>query len=293
MDKIKKLTENIDDAVNDYLSLGDPKSCCNKLENLLTHTDLSDNFLEPKEAKSPQKIKLHLFHHLSLNAYTTLASAFRVQASDLLALDYEIEEHKLEAFNMVKISSAYSLLLAVVVNHLFMFESSLVTSVANFWINAGESLLNLARSPIWDPYLKRGLSHFDLSPFPNLKCNVCHLGDTLGPIFHTPYQKLELEQIQSRLYNCIANVTPKVWRILASESHFLKLIQNPIDVSWLASPVIPDVESSQFEDEESEDQLRMNLIILSIHCLRYGSLLSSICYGLSAEMNYYRILKLL
>ncbi|KAL8459244.1 hypothetical protein ACS0TY_036645 [Phlomoides rotata] len=287
LDKIEKLMENFDDAVNDYLSFGDPKSCCKKLENLLNHGDLSGHFQEPKEVKSPQKVKLHPFHHLSINAYTTLASAFRVQASDLLALNYEIEEHKLEAFNMCKISCAYSLLLAGVVNHLYLFESSLVTTVANFWINAGESLLNLARSHLWDSFLNPRLIH---SSFLNLKCDDCSL---VEPIFHTPYQKLRLEQIKSRLYNCIANITPKVWRILASESHFLKLIQNPIDISLLASPpVIPDAESSRFEAEESWDQSRINLMLLSIHCLRYGTLLSGICYGLSAEMNYNRVLEL-
>ncbi|KAL8483126.1 hypothetical protein ACS0TY_025979 [Phlomoides rotata] len=60
LDKIKKLMENFDDAVNDYMSFGDPKSCCKKLENLLNHGDLSDHFQEPKEVKSPQKVNNNL-----------------------------------------------------------------------------------------------------------------------------------------------------------------------------------------------------------------------------------------
>lgn len=299
--------ENFDDTIADYLSCGDPKSCCKKLENLLSHGNLSDESLEPMEAKSPQKVKLHPFHYLSLNAYTTSASAYKVRASDFLALNYEVERHKLEAFNMYKTSSAYSLLLAGVANHLFTFESALVTTVANFWINAGESMLNLARSSLWDSFLKGGPLHLELSYFLTFKCNDCRFADTLEPNSVSPDQNMQLEEIKSQLYNCIANITPKVWGILASESSFLKLIQNPIDLSWLASPVtsrIPDTESqlansdvkkgsSQLEAEECNDQVRMNLILLSIHCLRYGALLSSICYGLSVEMNYHRTLECL
>ncbi|KAG8389876.1 hypothetical protein BUALT_Bualt01G0024500 [Buddleja alternifolia] len=114
-----------------------------KLENLLIHGHLSN------EAKAHQKLKLHPFHHLSLNAYTTLASAYKVQASDLLALNHDIEGYKHEAFNMFKTSVAYSLLLAGAAHHLFMFESALVASVANFWIMLGNLCLVLLRIHSW------------------------------------------------------------------------------------------------------------------------------------------------
>ncbi|KAH6789168.1 hypothetical protein C2S51_004174 [Perilla frutescens var. frutescens] len=286
-DNIENLMQNFDDLITDYLAFGDAKSCCQKLEHLLCHGDLSDKSLEQKEAKSSQKVKLYPLHHLSLNAYTTLASAFKVQASDLLALSF-----KLEAFNMYKTSSAYYLLLAGVANHLFMFEPAIVPTVANFWINAGESLLNLARSSLWDAFLKRELSRLELSSLLNLKCNGCCVVDTLEP---NSDQKIQL-------YNCIANVTPKIWSLLSSESNFLKLIQNPVDLSWLGSPAALEISdgesvslkrSSQWETEVCNDQVRMNLILLSVHCLRYGALLSSICYGLSVETNYYRALEAL
>ncbi|KAK6115696.1 hypothetical protein DH2020_007965 [Rehmannia glutinosa] len=144
--KIEKLMQSFDNAITDYLSSGDPISCCKNLENLLTHGHLNNKSREPNEAKSPQKLKLHPFHYLSLNTYTALSSAYKVHASDLSVLNSDIERQKLEAFKMYKTSAAYSLLLAGVAHHLFTFESSLVTTVANFWINAGESMLNLSRS---------------------------------------------------------------------------------------------------------------------------------------------------
>ncbi|KAL2241907.1 UNVERIFIED_CONTAM: Protein SET DOMAIN GROUP 41 [Sesamum indicum] len=289
INKMEKLSLNFDDAINDYLSHGDPKSCCMKLEHLLSHGQLLDELLEPKEAKSPPKLKMHPFHHLSLDAYTTLASAYKVQASDLLALNYEAGSLKLEAFNMYKTSAAYSLLLAGAVDHLFMFESALVASVANFWINAGESLLSLARSSLWDSFLNPGPNHIEFSSFLTQKCNWCCLTDTSGP------NLMQLEEIKRQISNCIANKTSQVWGMLASESNFLRLIQNPIDFSWLASAETstglhlhvaePVVEKGciPLKAGACNDEVGMNLILLGIHCLRYGRLLSAICFGLSAE----------
>ncbi|KAL0323249.1 UNVERIFIED_CONTAM: protein SET DOMAIN GROUP 41 [Sesamum angustifolium] len=293
INEIEKLKQSFDDAINDYLSLGNPKSCCMKLENLLSHGHLLDELLEPKEAKSPPILKMHPFHHLLLDAYTTLASAYKVQASDLLALTYEAGSQKLEAFNTYKTSAAYSLLLAGAVHHLFMFESALVASVANFWISAGESLLSLARSSLWDSFLNPRLNHIEFSSFLTQKCNWCCLADTPAP------NLMQLEEIKRQISNCIANKTSQVWSMLASESSFLRLIQNPIDFSWLASAETstdlqlhvaePAVDKGCFPLKAGtcNDQVGMNLILLAIHCLRYGRLLSTICFGLSAEMNYY------
>ncbi|KAL0432297.1 UNVERIFIED_CONTAM: protein SET DOMAIN GROUP 41 [Sesamum latifolium] len=235
---------------------------------------------------------MHPFHHLSLDAYTTLASAYKVQASDLLALNYEAGSQKIEAFNMYKTSAAYSLLLAGAVHHLFMFESALVASVANFWISAGESLLSLARSSSWDSFLNPGPNHIEFSSFVTQKCNWCCLTDTFGP------NLMQSEEIKRQISNCIANKTSQVWSMLASESSFLRLIQNPIDFSWFASAETST--NLQLHTAESavekgcfplktgtcNDQVRMNLILLGSHCLRYGRLLSTISFGLSAEMNY-------
>lgn len=277
--------------ITEYLSLGDPESCCKKLENLLSHGHIIEESVEPKETtKSPQKPKLHPFHHLSLNAYTTLASAYKVHSSDLLALDYEVKTHKLEAFNSYKKSTAYSLLLAGVSNRLFMSESALVATVANFWINAGESLLRFSRTFFWN--------HLELSSLLIQKCSDCGLVDTAEILNSTiPDKSVQLEEIKSRFRDCIANITAKIWSILASESRFLRSIQDPIDFSWLASsetPGIADLKegSSELEAGECNEQVRMNLVFLSIHCLRYGATLSSICYGLSVDIYYNKVLDL-
>ncbi|KAK6115661.1 hypothetical protein DH2020_007930 [Rehmannia glutinosa] len=211
--KIEKLMQSFDNAITDYLSSGDPISC----------------------SKSPQKLKLHPFHYLSLNTYTALSSAYKVHASDLSVLNSDIERQKLEAFKMYKTSAAYSLLLAGVAHHLFTFESSLVTTVANFWINAGESMLNLSRSFFWASFLNPSGTHLEFLSVSAQKCNCRCLGDILEP--------------NSR-----------------------------------------DMEFEEIKSEECDEQVRMNIFLLSIHCLRYGALFSSICYGLSAEMNCYTTL---
>nr|POE48526.1 protein set domain group 41 [Quercus suber] len=108
---IRTLTDYIDDAITQYLSFGDPELCCEKLEILLTQGLLYEQ-LEGREVKSQPTIKLHPLHYLCLNAYTTLASAYKVRASDLLGLYSELDEHLLEALDLSRTSAAYSLLLA-------------------------------------------------------------------------------------------------------------------------------------------------------------------------------------
>ncbi|KAI8014721.1 Protein SET DOMAIN GROUP 41 [Camellia lanceoleosa] len=162
-------TDYVDDAITEYLTVVNPNSYCEKLENLLIH-GLLDGQFEPKEEKSKQQFWLHPLHHLSSSAYTTLASAYKTRASYLLALNPEMYELQLEAFDMSRTSAACSLLLAGATNHLFLSGSSLIASVANFCTSTGETLLNVARSCVWKLLAKRGLTIAELSHFPGYKC---------------------------------------------------------------------------------------------------------------------------
>ncbi|KAI8014893.1 60S ribosomal protein L5 [Camellia lanceoleosa] len=140
----------------------------------VAYTDLLQPKFEPKEEKSKQQFWLHLLHHLSLSAYTTtLASAYKIRESDLLALDPN--KLQLEAFERSRTSAAYALLLAGATHHLFVSESSLIASVANFCTSAGESLLNVARSCVWKLLAKWGLTLAELPYFPSYKCCNCAL----------------------------------------------------------------------------------------------------------------------
>ncbi|GER38775.1 SET domain-containing protein [Striga asiatica] len=282
---IERLMQSFNDAIADYLSFDDPISCCKKIENLLLYSDS----LQQNESKSPQKLKLHPLHHLSLNAYTTLASAYKIRANDLMALHYDVERQNREAFNMYKTSAAYSLLLAGGAHHLYAFEPALIATAANFWINAGESILNFARNSLWDTFLNPESALLDFSSVLTKNCNTCNLADILKPKSVGPDQIKEFEDTKGRLYSCIADITPKVWCMLAYKSSFLKGIKNPVDFSWLEVPENRTVlENSGLEGEEcTNEHVWMNLLLLGVHCWRFGALLSSICYGLSAKMNSY------
>ncbi|KAF2291136.1 hypothetical protein GH714_020314 [Hevea brasiliensis] len=148
----RKLTDSVNEVISEYLSVGDPESCCEKLESMLI-LGILDEPSEKKEGKVQLDIKLHPLHHIALNAYITLASAYKMTGA------------------------AYSLLLAAATHHLFSFETSLIVSVANFWTSAGESLLTYARSSAWDLFVKQELTGSKLLSLRNHKCSKCSLLD--------------------------------------------------------------------------------------------------------------------
>ncbi|KAG5549898.1 hypothetical protein RHGRI_015014 [Rhododendron griersonianum] len=300
-EEITRFSDCIDDAIADYLKFGNPKSSCEKLENLLIH-GLSGAKFETEEEKQKQQFWLHPLHHLSLTAYTTLASAYKTRASDLLAVDPEGEKLQLEAFTTSRTSAAYSLLLAGATNHLFLFESSLVASAANFWILAGESLINVARSPVWKLFAKWGSTVAEISSCPSYKCCNCTLVDKLGTSFDIGQaQDVMVEGLSREFLSCITSIIPKVWTFLIHEGCFLKLISDPIDFKWIGhmKPVRTlgiesnlanaDTESmvSTGESGTCVNQENISLFQLGVHCLLYGTILSTVCFGKRSYLDDY------
>ncbi|KAI4352986.1 hypothetical protein L6164_007187 [Bauhinia variegata] len=239
-DAARRLSEYVDDIISEYLSVGDPESCCEKLESILAQgLNLQ---LEGNEGKLHSTFKLHPLHHLSLSVYTTLASAYKMHACGLLSLYSERNENQLEAFDMNRTSAAYYLLLAGATHHLFLSEPSLMASVANFWIDAGESLLFLSRSSGQIEFVKRGLDSSKLSSFAKLRCSKCSLMDS----FET----------------CTSNGQFK--------SADFESVSNEYEGSC-------GVAAEQGGDQT--DHRRMHFFKLGIHCLLYGRYLAGICYG--------------
>ncbi|XP_052202658.1 protein SET DOMAIN GROUP 41 [Diospyros lotus] len=284
---LENLSDRVDDAVAEYLTLGNPKSCCEKLENLLIHGN--DGQFESKKEKEKQQYWLHPLHHLSLSAYTTLASAYKTCATDLLALDPEMDKHLLEAFDMSRTGSAYSLLLAGATHHLFLSESSLILSVAKFWTSAGESLIDVARSPAWKLLAKQGLAIAELSSPCSYKFCKCVLVEKFGADFaFSQSQSVVLEDISREFLSCIRNITPQVWNFLIHQDLYLKLIKDPLDFRWHGATNSyrilgterhvgeSDSEGSLYRGEEHIWINQENILIfrLGVHCLLYGGLLS-------------------
>lgn len=295
---IRRLTDYVDDAITEYLSVGNPESCCKKLEDMLSQGLLYKQ-LEGREVKSQPTFKLHPLHYLSLNAYTTLASAYRVRASDLVALYSEMDGHLLEALDLRRTSAAYSLLLAGATHHLFRSESSLIASAANFWISAGESLLTLARSSVWTEFVKRGQPVANLSSLSKYICSKCSLMENLKAIlYHRQPQNADFQGISSEFLDCITNITQKVWSFLIHGCQYLRVFKDPIDFSWLGTTkysgignVQPHLSSPAVDSYHGTEgsisicEAHMYIFQLGVHCLLYGGFLASICYGWHSHLT--------
>lgn len=295
----RKLTDYVDEVTAEYLAVGDPESCCKKLENMLI-TGLLDEQLEVREGKSQLNFRLHALHHLALNTYTVLASAYKIRASDLFSLHSEVGGLPWEALSMSRISAAYSLLLATATYHLFCFESSLLVSVANFWTSAGESLLALAKSSAWDSLGKCGFPVLNLSPLAKHKCSKCSLLESFEvnlSFGQDHIRKAGFDSVSSRFLDCIGSLLQEVWGFLIQGDRYLKMFKDPTDFSWLGKSLdIWDFDAelthndvdfncwtnksvSGIEALGYTDQWRINTFQLGVHCLLYGGFLAGICYG--------------
>lgn len=297
----RKLSECIDDVISEYLSVGDPESCCDKLEKILMQ-GLNEQ-LEYVKGKSDSKFMLHPLNHHSLKAYTTLASAYKVCASDLLSVDSAIDTNQLKAFDMSRTSAGYSLLLAGATHHLFNSESSLIVSVANFWIGAGESLLFLSRSSGWGTCDNLGLIVPNHTSAIKFKWSKCSLVDRIRTcIANGQINSADFENVSNEFIYFVSDITQKVWGFLISDCSFLRSCKDPINFSWLMSTkssnrmdfevcvdksykteisYTHEPENSIYicEEPTSTDDVLACLLQLGLHCLAYGGLLSSICYG--------------
>ncbi|KAM7252930.1 hypothetical protein ACFE04_025548 [Oxalis oulophora] len=275
-DDVAKLLANyIDEAITEYLSDGDPESCCDKLENMIAQ-GLPSDLLPTLEGTPQLTFRLHPFHHLSLNAYTTLSSAYKIRASDFKAT-YTKEHYRA--------SAAYSLLLAGATNFLFCSESSLIVSLANFWASAGESLLTLARSSEWIPPANGESLTSSLGSLKAQNCCSCSLIRRCESIFSSSQtENADFETISREFHNCVMKISRKVWIFLTQGRDDLKLFKDPIDFSWLGKSCnLQDVLVHQVLCETEVEMT--NVFQLGVHCLLYGGFLATICYGQNSNLS--------
>ncbi|RVX13266.1 Protein SET domain group 41 [Vitis vinifera] len=249
-EEIRKLTDYVDDAIADYLSVGNPEACCGKLENVLAQ-GLPDE---------------------------------QVHASQLLDLHSEMDGDELEALSLIKTSAAYSLLLAGATHHIFLSDSSLIASIANFWMSAGESLLSLARSSLLNSFVKGRLPVLNLSSLQSHKCNECSLADEFeANFFGSQAHNGGLENISKQFLN------------YPIDSNWLQKMETSNIWDFQAHSGCTAMDSSSWDEESTggyeaqrdTNQERKNLFKLGIHCLLYGGFLSSICYGPSSYLTRY------
>nr|XP_043616501.1 protein SET DOMAIN GROUP 41 isoform X2 [Erigeron canadensis]XP_043616502.1 protein SET DOMAIN GROUP 41 isoform X2 [Erigeron canadensis] len=258
---LEKVTEYIDDAIDDYLSSSDAESCCKKLEDVLLNGFHYEQVI----------IRLHPQNRLSLNAYTTLASAYKVHA--IAMEDDDDDDDDDDALKMIRFSSAYSFLLALSTHILFLNESSLITSVSNYWIGAGDSLLNLAASLVVSLDIPKSCSKC---------CSKCGLIDMFEAKSLDPDKVVEISR---EFLDCISDVTPKVWNFLVHGNGFLETVKDPSNLGWFET--INSVANNKGNVKAlMKDQERVELFWLGFHCLLYGGILSNISSGHNSYLSH-------
>ncbi|XP_020527344.1 protein SET DOMAIN GROUP 41 isoform X1 [Amborella trichopoda] len=304
-----KLADFMYQTIAIYLSNGKAEACCEKLENMLAKCQRPG----PREA-SPSVFKLNPIHRLSLDAYITLGSAYRVCAINQFPLSSE------KNFQFNKADAAYSLLLAGAVNYLFYFESSLIASAASFWVGAGESLLRLLRNSGWASLNKTHCPSLSIVReklnLASLSCNCLHL---MGFECHDSQNYIErkssvplgqLSEILNGFLHCALLLSRRAWSFLSFGCSYLEAIKDPIDFSWLASSdalrhgeigcwnyTMTDLGlcserqkglgGCECEPGSCLEEEKLSLYLLAAHCLIYGKYLMSICNGFcETQVNY-------
>lgn len=264
---------------------GNPKACCERLENMLAESFQYEQL--PPDVPLLPDLKLQPLHHLSLNAYIALSSAYRIRANNMLPLDAGNQDNELEAFELSRAAAAYALLLAGATHHLFSFDSSLIASAAHFWVSAGKTLLSYLGSPTWISSLGQCNSSSECMPLDNLKQDT--------DSYHSLHAKEEgalswhrFDATCRGFTNCISRISANVWPYLIHRLPCLKDIKSPVDFRWLGitdtrrTGETPSEEVCQHRLEAGksiEGEEQRCVFQLATHSLLYGRYLASICYG--------------
>uniref|UniRef100_A0A1J3DVG1 Protein SET DOMAIN GROUP 41 n=1 Tax=Noccaea caerulescens TaxID=107243 RepID=A0A1J3DVG1_NOCCA len=246
-DAVRKMTDRIEEAIDDFLSDDiNPETCCEKIESVLHHgIQIKADSSQPNH----HHLWLHPSHHVALNAYITLATAYRIRSTDS-------ETDTRKAFDMSRISAAYSLFLACVSHHLVSAEPSLAISAANFWKSAGESLLDLARKFLMEEH--------------DVKCSKCLM------LVGTYNSRRDIKENLKQILRCVTDISQAAWSFLTRGCSYLQKFKSPVEYSF----TVTNCE----REESSEDQRGRNVLLLSFHCLLYADLLTYLCYGRKSYM---------
>ncbi|KAJ4761627.1 Protein SET DOMAIN GROUP 41 [Rhynchospora pubera] len=255
----KQLSDAVQEAIEEYASFDNPKLCCDKLETILSQNSFM-NSLHVSELAEDQ-FSVHPLHHLSLMAYTTLASAYKWRS--------QISDNK-QSFNLSRISVAYFTLLCLSTYRLFLWEPSLMASTSHFLLSAGEAMLDLLGN--------NKLEHFILS----------------NSQFHVSVDSLPWVEFQStniHFVKCVSELLLQCWPFLVQNSLYLENVKSPIDFSCddfennqLGVSLIKQecfVCESKLEKFDKEQEC---LCKLAVHCLMHGMYLASICYGSNCHL---------
>ncbi|CAA7024418.1 unnamed protein product [Microthlaspi erraticum] len=245
-DAVRKITDGIEEAIDGFLSDDiNPETCCEKIENVLHH-----GIQIKADSEPPHHLRLHPSHHVALNAYITLATAYRIRSTDS-------ETDTRKAFDMSRISAAYSLFLAGLSHHLVSAEPSLAISAASFWKSAGESLLDLARKFLTEEY--------------DVECSEC-----LMLVVETYNSQRDVKENLMQIVRCVTDISQVAWSFLTRGCSYLQKFESPGDYSFTVT--------SCEREESSEDQRGRNVLLLSFHCLLYADLLTCLCYGRKSHL---------
>lgn len=253
--RYEHLSDAVQEAIEEYTLSDNPKLCCDKLEIILFQNSLS-NSLHASELPA-DGFSLHPCNHLSLMAYMTLASAYRLIS--------QISENE-QSFKFSRVSVAYSTLQCFSAYHLFLCEPSLVASTSHFLLSAGEAMLNL--------FGNQSLEH---SITYNSQLHVS--GDSLS--------RVEFQAITRQFVDCVSELLLQCWPFLVQNFLYLENIKSPMDFNWAGfwnnqhrvSVSKKQCVACELKSEKFDEEQKKYLYTLAVHCLIHGRYLANICYG--------------
>ena len=237
---IRRLTDYIDDTITQYLSFGDPKLCCEKLENLLTQGLLYKQLegTQGREVKSQPTIKLHPLHYLCLNAYTTLASAYKVRSKWLVGSIFWNGWASVGSSGLEQDQCSILIIACRCYSPFVLLWIFYNCNSCQFLDKCWGLLINSFLKFCMEWVCKMG-SAFANPPILKCICSKCSLMDNFKAIlFHREAQNADFEDISSEFLDCVTIITQKVWSFLNHGCYYFREFKDPIDFSWFGTSKI-------------------------------------------------------
>lgn len=272
---IEDLDDILQQAISEYSLGDDPKACCDMIESMLAENLMSD--LQQEEL-SRRKYILHPLHHICLNTFMTLASAYRFRALKLNT-DSLHGGNSGAVFRMTKAAAAYSFVLAGATHHLFLSECSFMTPLSHFLLSSGQFMLDFVECIKGETRKNASEAKFNFAS--------CSINFASCSANHDSMQFHQFRSTCEEFGKHMLSLSLQCWPYLAQSLPCLEKIKNPVDFSWLGTAIF---QSLHLSEEDSANisctdgpaafiEEQECILSLAVCCITYCKYLASICYS--------------